>query len=153
MNLIFLSAFILISLYGCAKDRPSNLIQKMTDILTVRTVYDKNREMEYQKASSMLAEIQGTAKRECSRKEYCKTEALGKKACGGPSMYIVYSSERTDTQMLLKKVNEYNAYIIYLQNKYEQNAISDCSIVTAPELECLNSVCTEIQSIFNPASF
>lgn len=69
----------------------------------------------------------------------CKYIPFGAKPCGGPWMYLVYSTARTDESKLQRLVREFNA----LQKKIneEEQLGSDCSVPREPELMLENGVC------------
>jgi hypothetical protein len=69
----------------------------------------------------------------------CKYIGFGAKPCGGPWMYLVYSTARTDESKLHRLVREFNA----LQKKIneEEQLGSDCSVPPEPELVLENGVC------------
>jgi hypothetical protein len=69
----------------------------------------------------------------------CKYIPFGAKPCGGPWMYLVYSTARTDESKLQRLVREFNA----LQKKIneEEQVGSDCSVPSEPELVLENGVC------------
>ena len=69
----------------------------------------------------------------------CRDIPFGAKPCGGPWMYLVYSTARTDESKLQRLVREFNA----LQKKIneEEQVGSDCSVPPEPELVLENGVC------------
>jgi hypothetical protein len=69
----------------------------------------------------------------------CKYIGFGAKPCGGPWMYLVYSTARTDESKLQRLVGEFNA----LQKKIneEEQVGSDCSVPPELELVLENGVC------------
>ena len=73
----------------------------------------------------------------------CKDIPFGAKPCGGPWMYLVYSTARTDESKLQRLVREFNA----LQKKIneEEQVGSDCSVPPEPELVLENGVCAAKQ--------
>jgi hypothetical protein len=77
----------------------------------------------------------------CTETGQCKTLPIGAKACGGPTHYIVFSSSTNEIALQLL-INEYTAFNI----KYNEvtNAISDCSLVIPPSLNCVDGQCLVI---------
>ena len=68
----------------------------------------------------------------------CKVLPLGKKACGGPEGYVVYSSETiTNEQALLDAIYKYN-------EKAKEDAktgISNCQFIPEPKPQLKGGVC------------
>lgn len=91
--------------------------------------------------NSIYGEIEELVEDSCESSDQCIATAIGVKPCGGPTKFIVHSS-RTDQQELDELVEKYNE----LNAEYnEVNELgSDCSVVTAPEMECISGTCQEI---------
>lgn len=93
---------------------------------------------------AQLTEIQNFVKTgSCNTAAQCKYMAIGSKACGGPSDYIVFS-EDIDVTVLKKMVDRFTED----QKTYnkENNVASDCSLVTPPQnLDCIDGNCIEIK--------
>jgi hypothetical protein len=70
--------------------------------------------------------------------ESCKVLPVGKKACGGPEGYVVYSSETvTDERALLDAIHRYN-------EKAKEDAktgYSTCEHIPEPEPQLKGGVC------------
>ena len=78
----------------------------------------------------------------CDEASSCNFMAIGSKACGGPSAYIIFS-ENVDVEALKKMVDRYTED----QRTYniEINVISDCSLVNPPQnIDCQDGTCVEI---------
>ncbi len=72
----------------------------------------------------------------------CNYMAFGSKPCGGPREYLLFSSTVNES-LLQEMVNEYN--LLDLQYNILTNAISDCALVSPPNLvECQNGDCKMI---------
>ncbi len=94
-----------------------------------------------QKLAQMGKEIQEFAKNKaCAGSDDCRTMAMGAKACGGPTSYIIYALSKTDEKVLSEKVKQYNDFQKELNIKY--NRSSDCLFLSPPTVDCLNGVCT-----------
>ncbi len=76
----------------------------------------------------------------CVDSSQCKTIAFGSKPCGGPWSYLIFSEENSDAQLLEQLVEEYND----IDERLNQNDISDCGLVAIPDVGCENSTCVEI---------
>lgn len=78
----------------------------------------------------------------CNTGDQCRYMAYGKKACGGPSGYLIFSGN-IDEVKLKKLVNDYTiAEDIY--NK-ENQITSDCSIPNPPQkMKCDGGKCIEV---------
>jgi hypothetical protein len=93
-----------------------------------------------QKLEQMGKEIEEFAKNKaCTNGDGCKTMAIGAKACGGPTHYIIYSLSKTDEKQLAEKVKQYTDFQKELNIKY--NRVSDCLFLQPPSVDCLNGVC------------
>ena len=93
-----------------------------------------------QKLEQLGKEIQEFAKNKaCSNEDDCRTMAMGSKACGGPSSYIIYALSRTNEKQLAEKVKQYTDFQKELNIKY--NRASDCLFLSPPTVDCLNGVC------------
>jgi hypothetical protein len=75
----------------------------------------------------------------CTGGDNCRSMAMGSKACGGPTSYIIYSLSKTDEKLLAEKVKQYTDLEKEINIKY--NRISDCSFLIPPTVDCLNGVC------------
>lgn len=79
----------------------------------------------------------------CTGSEQCSFMPYGRKACGGPQGYLVFST-KIDTEKLQEMVNHYNNSEIAYN---EQNQLmSDCSLPPEPtELGCEDGDCIRIK--------
>jgi hypothetical protein len=95
---------------------------------------------EDQQLAQLGKDIEEFAKNKaCSGGDNCRSMAMGSKACGGPTSYIIYSLSNTDEKQLSDKVKQYTDLQKALNIKY--NRISDCSLLVPPTVDCLNGVC------------
>ena len=93
-----------------------------------------------QKLEQLGKEIQDFAKNKtCAGGDDCKTMAMGSKACGGPTSYIIYALSKTDEKQLSEKVKQYTDFQKELNIKH--NRTSDCLFLSPPTVDCLNGVC------------
>ena len=75
----------------------------------------------------------------CTGDGGCRYIAFGRKACGGPHEYFVYSTS-IDTALLQARVAEYNNREDAYNRKW--NVLSDCSVPSPPDsLACINGKC------------
>jgi hypothetical protein len=96
---------------------------------------------EDQQLAQLGKDIEEFAKNKaCSGGDNCRVMAMGSKACGGPTSYIIYSLSNTDEKQLSDKVKQYTDLQKALNIKY--NRTSDCSLSVAPTVDCLNGVCS-----------
>ena len=75
----------------------------------------------------------------CEVNEQCRLIALGHKPCGGPAAYRTYSTLGTDVALLETRVPEYNR--LAEQYNRKTNAISDCAMLLAPMVQCVDGHC------------
>lgn len=75
----------------------------------------------------------------CSVGAGCRYTGLGSKPCGGPWIYIVYSTS-LDTTKLLQMISQYNSNEASYNMKW--SIISDCSVPPQPDsVKCVNGTC------------
>ncbi len=98
---------------------------------------DPSREMEQVILDEMLSDILEQAmNNNCSNSENWSFIAIGSKACGGPSSYIIYSTQ-IDTVDFLNEVSEYTQAEAIFNEKWE--IVSDCSTPRIPSgVNCVN---------------
>ncbi|WP_028322502.1 hypothetical protein [Desulfatiglans anilini] len=75
----------------------------------------------------------------CADSSDCRAIAFGKKPCGGPWEYLVYSAKHTEESELQSKVQEYNA----LNARWNRlsGAVSDCMLLMEPPVACERGQC------------
>ena len=98
------------------------------DIATKPFVESKPSTITPELLANLKAEILKFGEVKCLNSGSWKYTAVGSKACGGPEFYAVYPVLRE--QEFLAKVNDYSAKSA--QYNMETGAMSDCSIVEAP---------------------
>lgn len=101
------------------------------------------QEVEEQELAELKAEIENLASSSvCDDSSNCKFIAFGRKPCGGPWSYLVYSTS-IDTERLESLVESYNQKeAIY---NTEWNIVSDCAFVTPPaSVLCENNTCVAV---------
>jgi hypothetical protein len=92
------------------------------------------------KLAQMGKDIEEFAKNKaCTNGDGCRTMAMGAKACGGPTNYVIYSLSKTDEKVLSEKIKQYTDLQKELNIKY--NRVSDCKFEIPPTVDCLNGVC------------
>lgn len=101
----------------------------------------------FDEAMSMLAEIQTdiesiVSDKSCDGEGGCKVLTYGKKACGGPSAYIIYGN-KIDEALLIKKCNEFTSLQSEVNRRF--GLVSDCSILNVPEITCVGGQCVEVE--------
>ena len=106
---------------------------------------DKNTTLEESlvRLGDIQSDIEGmVADKSCNGAGDCKVLAYGKKACGGPSTYVIYGSN-VDEALLEKKSNEYTALQDEVNRRF--GLISDCSIMAVPEVTCVDGKCIIVE--------
>jgi hypothetical protein len=78
----------------------------------------------------------------CTDLGQCRTIPFGAKPCGGPWSYLVYSVATTDSARLADAVYRYTAREHEL-NRLE-GRVSDCALVTEPEVICADGQCASV---------
>ena len=79
----------------------------------------------------------------CSSREDCVAVPLGRKACGGPTSYVITSRLNDLTTITQLSEELQDSEELYLK---QNNAISDCSFITEPVAACDSRVCKADQN-------
>ena len=105
----------------------------------------KNRDEYETELESLYGEIELLISNgNCDDHSDCNTMEIGDKPCGGPSGYLIFSTD-IDYAKLESLASRYTR----LQKEYndEFGIASDCSIVSPPEnIGCLNSKCGTVMN-------
>lgn len=126
LYLLFLTLFA-----GC------ETIGDQTEINKTERVTRAQLEQQFSEIEEFI--VQGS----CTGSEQCSFMPYGRKACGGPQGYIVFST-KVDTEKLQEMVNRYtDSEIAYNQ---QNQVMSDCSLPPEPtELGCEDGDCIRIK--------
>ncbi len=83
------------------------------------------------------------ADKQCSTSSQCKVSAVGSRACGGPSDYIVYSTQSAPQ----KQVSALSDTITQLESTYnvQKGMMSICQHLTAPSTQCVENKCVKLE--------
>jgi len=75
----------------------------------------------------------------CNNVVQCRALPLGKRACGGPDEYVIFSSMTGKTDLLEAKVFEYT----FLQEELLRGKpeTGPCEFIVEPKLQCLQQRC------------
>ena len=87
----------------------------------------------YDHIAELAADLQ------CDSDAQCKAVATGKKGCGGPTGYLVYSTKMMDESLFLAAVADYNNSIIL-----DPNAVSNCMMMVEPATACKAEKCINL---------
>lgn len=87
---------------------------------------------------AISSDIQTITSLSCEADSSCKAKAIGVKACGGPTHYIIYSKVTSEAELdyLIGRYNVLNEKYNNLSGLY-----SDCSITNPPALDCVSGNC------------
>lgn len=86
-----------------------------------------------------LTDFAGTPS--CNDDRECRYIGIGKKPCGGPWSYLVYSTPAVDEYELRYRVSRYNAWNHGMNRRY--NLLSTCDVPPVPHPTCLAGACRE----------
>ena len=78
----------------------------------------------------------------CTQDEQCSALPIGYKSCGGPSGYLVYSSQYSNEKSLHKLALRHRE--IHRQINQLQQLISTCEFLTPPQVACVKGKCQSI---------
>lgn len=83
------------------------------------------------------------ADKQCSTSSQCKVSAVGSRACGGPSDYIVYSTQSAPQE----QVSALSDTITQLESTYnaQKGMMSICQHLTAPSTQCVENKCIKLE--------
>lgn len=83
------------------------------------------------------------ANKQCTTNSQCKVSAVGSRACGGPSDYIVYSTQSASE----KQVSALSDTITLLESTYnaQTGSMSICQHLTAPSTQCVENKCVKLE--------
>ena len=100
---------------------------------------DPSRTLEQEALDEMFIDIVEQAMNiDCDNDENWSFTAIGSKACGGPSSFIIYSST-INTSDFLNEVSKYTQAEAAFNEKWE--IASDCSTPSIPsEVSCVNGI-------------
>ncbi|CAM4279668.1 hypothetical protein [Pseudoalteromonas byunsanensis] len=85
----------------------------------------------------------------CDNSSQCHVEAVGKRACGGPSSYLVYSSKSASSEEvteLAKKITRYES-----SYNFENQIMSICEQLTRPSTQCVENKCVTLSDMSQEA--
>lgn len=79
----------------------------------------------------------------CQTNMQCKVSAVGSRACGGPSEYVVYSTHTASEQDVTVRSKK----ITLLESNYnaQNNMMSICQHLTAPSTQCVENKCVKLK--------
>jgi len=75
----------------------------------------------------------------CEHSNQCNAAAIGKKACGGPISYLPFSNKNDNTTQIIELSLKHQQLNHKLNDL--RKAISNCSFVVAPTVECQINTC------------
>lgn len=95
-----------------------------------------------QKAHQQLQAL--TADPQCDSSAQCKVLAVGSRACGGPSSYLVYSNKTANEQA----VEQLSKKITSLESQFnaENSMVSICQHLMTPGAQCVENKCVKLDS-------
>ena len=76
----------------------------------------------------------------CQDASQCRSVAFGSKPCGGPSSYLVYSTQATDSAALAAVAERYRE--LQADANRALGRVSDCQVVPRPAVMCEGRRCT-----------
>lgn len=77
--------------------------------------------------------------------DQCQLLAVGKRACGGPEFYMVYSTVSSDAAKLQALANEYTE--LRVQQIAQTGEMSTCEILPKPGVMLEGGICKVVQSV------
>ncbi|WP_105166569.1 hypothetical protein [Pseudoalteromonas sp. T1lg23B] len=114
--------------------------------LTVESVADVMKQ-DISKIHDQLKSL--TQDLSCDNSSQCHVEAVGNRACGGPSSYLVYSSKSASS----KEVTELAEKITEYESSYnaKNQIMSICEHLTRPSTQCVENKCVTLSNMSQEA--
>lgn len=166
MKTLLLIASALIALTGCgqtAKQNETAQTEKPQSAPQVKTQNEKkptfaekvqildkpikeqvfNKKVTVSNLSKLRAEINNIeASNECDNSLQCEVAAAGRRACGGPSHYMIYSTKYTSKEKALSIASELTKYESLYNAQNDMQSI--CAMLTKPSTQCINNKCVKL---------
>lgn len=81
--------------------------------------------------------------KQCDTSTQCRISAVGSRACGGPSSFIVYSTKSASE----KQVAALSDKITKLESNYnsQKGMMSICQHLTTPSTQCVENKCVKLE--------
>ena len=81
--------------------------------------------------------------KQCDTSTQCRISAVGSRACGGPSSFIVYSTKSASE----KQVAALSDKITKLESSYnsQKGMMSICQHLTTPSTQCVENKCVKLE--------
>lgn len=80
-----------------------------------------------------------TANKACHNDSDCDVLSVGRRACGGPSRFVVISLAHTDKNTIDSLISEITRR--EEQSAIESGALSTCEVLVPPDVQCLENRC------------
>ena len=80
-----------------------------------------------------------TENKQCQNDSQCKVLAVGKRPCGGPEQYLLYSTLHTDEKMLSYTAERYAQ--LKQQKNQQLGLVSTCQMLMPPVFACIENKC------------
>ncbi|MBU1438598.1 MAG: hypothetical protein KJ930_10425 [Gammaproteobacteria bacterium] len=84
-----------------------------------------------------------TADKSCKETNECKVLAVGKRPCGGPEQFLVYSATSTDEKLLAITNDRYTK--LKAQQQQRLGMQSTCQMLPTPLPQCQSRECTIVE--------
>lgn len=89
-----------------------------------------------------------TENKQCSSDTACRVLPVGKRACGGPAGFVVFSTEHSDEEAVSKVSSQITA--LEIAQNLSTNAMSICEHLSEPAVQCIANTCSTTDGT-NPA--
>ncbi|MEL0642518.1 hypothetical protein V6260_18160 [Pseudoalteromonas aliena] len=80
---------------------------------------------------------------QCDTSTQCRVNAVGSRACGGPSSFVVYSTKSASEE----QVTALSDKITKLESNYnsQKGMMSTCQHLTTPSTQCVENKCVKLE--------
>lgn len=107
-----------------------------------KSIISEVSQLDIQKLHDQLKTL--TQDLSCDNSTQCQVEAVGSRACGGPSSYLVYSSKSAATETVKQVTTKITQYESTYNAK--NNMVSICQHLTRPAAQCVASKCVKLEN-------
>lgn len=138
MKRIILLSFVSIMLSAC-NDSQDTATPAAPEVLQQQANVDAEKsEASIEELKAQLDQL--TANKQCSSDTVCRVLPVGKRACGGPSGFVIFSTEHSNTDT----VQDLTSRITTLEQaiNFNSNAMSICEHLSQPTVQCVANACT-----------
>ncbi|MEJ6476518.1 hypothetical protein [Pseudoalteromonas piscicida] len=155
MNKVIPALLTTIFLFGCQENTPEKeaenekqpqKVAPTSEQATSLPIQNKDgQKLEYTDIKTLKQSLEKlVSDKHCDDSSQCKAIAVGHRACGGPSSYIVYSTQSVDEAHVAELADK----ITGLERAYnmQNQMMSICEHLVEPATQCVENKCVKLDS-------